>query len=93
MIKWCNLLDGDFHTRLSVDGGNDHPVGAFSNHIDNLVCGSYWVSHDSDNARDGEAGLMETENQDSPTLNFTFLGAEALDPFVVFSCGAPWVLV
>jgi hypothetical protein len=29
---------------------------------------------------------------DLPTLNLTFLGAEAEDPFVVFSCGTPCVL-
>jgi len=39
------------------------------------------------------AGLrIEHSGRDIPTLNLTFLGADADDPFVVFSCGIPCVL-
>jgi len=41
---------------------------------------------------EGLGTRRETVEGDSPTLNLTFLGAEAEDPFVVFSWGTPCVL-
>ena len=40
VIEWCNLLDCDFGTRLSVGGRDDHTVCPFSNHINDLVGGT-----------------------------------------------------
>jgi hypothetical protein len=81
MVEWCNLLDCDFGTSLSVSGRDDDTVGSFSNDIDYLVCGTYSSVCAS---IDGQGYL--------PTLNLTFLGADADDPFVVFSWGTPCVL-
>ena len=87
MVEWCDLFDCYFGSRLSVCGGHDDAVGSFSDHIDYLICRAccQW-------ATPTEAGRVEEKEGDSPTLNLTFLGAEAEDPFVVFSWGTPCVL-
>ncbi len=71
MVKRGDLLDGDFGSRWSVHGGDDHSVGSFAYHIDDLV------RITCDQCSEGR--------MNSPTLNLTFRGAEALEPFVVLS--------
>ena len=40
VVEWCNLLDGDFGTRLSVGCRDNHTVCSFSNYINDLVGGT-----------------------------------------------------
>jgi hypothetical protein len=79
MVEGCDLFDGYFGTRLSVCGGYDDAVGPFSDNIYYLVCRAC-----CQHLARAEKTIGGIEG-DLPTLNLTFLGAEAEDPFVVFS--------
>ena len=80
MVEGSDLFDCYFGARLSVCGGYDDTVGSFSDNIYYLVRGACCQCLLEQNRERGR-----TQRGDLPTLNLTFLGAEAEDPFVVFS--------
>ena len=77
MIKGRNLLDRHLRAGWSVHRRDDHTIRSLPDHIQHLV-----------GVPCRQASLSRCEF-DSPTLNLTLRGSEALLPFVTLSWACP----